>query len=129
MCSSHLQPSEQWAADFSHAHGPNDWSREFEKASISRPGPGADVWVSDFQKEVEAGASASQSTNTEAKGAEDMSKALIEQMSNDPDPKFRNSKFLQFVSKMSHGELVIQGNEVTVQSWHTFVKVYIQESL
>lgn len=124
MCSSHPHPSEGWAADFSHAQGTNNWGREFEKASISGPAAGVDTgasaWVSDFQKETEAQAAAatSQSAHTGSKSAEDMSKALIEQMSNDPDPKFRNSKFLQFVSKMSRGELVIQGNEVTTPTWH-----------
>lgn len=43
---------------------------------------------------------------------ENISSALIEQMSRDPDPKFRNSKFLEFVKMLNSGELVIEGDRV-----------------
>ena len=37
---------------------------------------------------------------------------LAEALSSETDPKFKNSEFLQFVSKMSRGELVVDGNDV-----------------
>jgi len=37
---------------------------------------------------------------------------LAEALSAETDPKFKNSQFLQFVSKMSRGELVVDGNDV-----------------
>ena len=37
---------------------------------------------------------------------------LADALSRETDPKFKNSQFLQFVSKMSRGELVVDGNDV-----------------
>ncbi len=39
-------------------------------------------------------------------------KRLVDVLSGDADPKMRNSKFLQFLSKMSKGELGFEGNAV-----------------
>ena len=39
-------------------------------------------------------------------------RALVDVLSRDADPKMRNSKFLQFVSKMSRGELLFEDNKV-----------------
>eukprot|EP01016_Furgasonia_blochmanni_P050659 TRINITY_DN785_c0_g8_i1.p1 TRINITY_DN785_c0_g8~~TRINITY_DN785_c0_g8_i1.p1 ORF type:complete len:741 (-),score=247.46 TRINITY_DN785_c0_g8_i1:79-1968(-) len=39
---------------------------------------------------------------------------MIEVMMNDPDPKFRNSKFLQFLKKIDTGEYKIENNELLV---------------
>lgn len=33
-------------------------------------------------------------------------------LSQNKDPKFQNSKFLQFLSKMSQGEVILEGNQV-----------------
>ncbi|KMZ61554.1 Peroxisomal targeting signal 1 receptor, partial [Zostera marina] len=51
--------------------------------------------------------------------AKDMNIASMEQtrmlahtLSQDADPKFQNSKFLQFVSKMSSGELIVDDNQI-----------------
>lgn len=38
--------------------------------------------------------------------------ALVETMLANPDPKFQNSKFLRFVTRLNKGELVIQGNTI-----------------
>jgi peroxin-5 len=38
--------------------------------------------------------------------------ALVQTLSQNQDPKFQNSKFLQFVSKMSRGELIVDDNQV-----------------
>ena len=39
-------------------------------------------------------------------------RALVDALSASSEPKFQNSKFLQFVSKMSRGELIFDGNAV-----------------
>ncbi len=39
-------------------------------------------------------------------------RALVDVLSKDGDPKIRASKFLQFVSKMSKGELIFEDNKV-----------------
>ena len=41
-------------------------------------------------------------------------RALADTLSKDADPKFRNSQFLQFVSKMSRGEIILEDNQVVV---------------
>ena len=38
--------------------------------------------------------------------------ALVETMLANPDPKFQNSKFLRFVTRLNKGELVIEGNNI-----------------
>ena len=42
----------------------------------------------------------------------DQTRALAETLAKDADPKFRNSQFLQFVSKMSRGEIILEDNQV-----------------
>ena len=39
-------------------------------------------------------------------------KRLAETLAASKDPKFKNSKFLQFVSKMSRGEIILEDNQV-----------------
>ena len=39
-------------------------------------------------------------------------KRLAETLAGSNDPKMKNSKFLQFVSKMSRGEIILEGNQV-----------------
>ncbi|GMH42267.1 hypothetical protein BSKO_10186 [Bryopsis sp. KO-2023] len=117
--------ADHWQKEFSlHQPGQisNGWVEGFSKLDIGNPqmwasdfNPQSEAWASDFRKETEAQAASSKPENTgenQQKNAEDVSAALIEQMSKDPDPKFRNSKFLQFVSKMSRGEIIVEGNEV-----------------
>ena len=43
----------------------------------------------------------------------EQTKALADTLAADKDGKFANSKFLQFVSKMSRGEITLEGNEVS----------------
>ncbi len=37
---------------------------------------------------------------------------LMDTLSSNKDPKFQNSKFLKFLSKMSQGEVILEGNQV-----------------
>ena len=39
---------------------------------------------------------------------------MLEVMMNDPDPRFKNSQFLQFLQKVKTGELIIEGKELKV---------------
>lgn len=39
-------------------------------------------------------------------------KKLADNLSAETEPKFKHSKFLQFVSKMSRGETIVDGNAV-----------------
>ncbi|PPS12952.1 hypothetical protein GOBAR_AA07689 [Gossypium barbadense] len=50
--------------------------------------------------------------NIESLVAIQQTKMLAHTLSQNGDPKFWNSKFLQFVSKMSSGELIIDDNQV-----------------
>lgn len=38
-------------------------------------------------------------------------------MASNSDPKFKNSKFLQFLSKMSNGEVILEDNQVCSSAW------------
>lgn len=37
---------------------------------------------------------------------------MLDVMMNDPDPRFQNSEFLQFLKKVKTGELIIEGKEL-----------------
>jgi peroxin-5 len=39
-------------------------------------------------------------------------RALETTMASNSDPKFKNSKFLQFLSKMTRGEVILEDNQV-----------------
>ncbi len=39
-------------------------------------------------------------------------RALADTLAGDKDGRFAQSKFLQFISKMSRGEIILEGNEV-----------------
>ena len=39
-------------------------------------------------------------------------RALRDVIGADPDPKFRSSKFLSFLSKMTQGEIILEDNQV-----------------
>ncbi|XP_040972543.1 uncharacterized protein [Gossypium hirsutum] len=59
--------------------------------------------------------------NIESLAAIQWTRMLAHTLSQNSDPKFRNSKFLQFVSKMSRGELIIDDNQVkpASENWAT----------
>eukprot|EP00889_Picochlorum_renovo_P007529 jgi/Picre1/34559/NNA_002027.t1 len=70
------------------------WADEFSKKMTV-----SDAWVAEH--ESKANVSAMEHT-----------KRLADTLSAETDPKFKHSKFLQFVSKMSRGEIIVDGNEV-----------------
>ncbi|KAK9917532.1 hypothetical protein WJX75_005407 [Coccomyxa subellipsoidea] len=83
-----------WNQIWNDTAGPsNEWATEFGKAEAATA-------------EARAGARAQNSGN-----ALEQTKALADTLASDKDGKFANSKFLQFISKMSRGEIILEGNE------------------
>lgn len=44
----------------------------------------------------------------------EQTRKLMDTLASNKDPKFQNSKFLQFLSKMSQGEVILEDNQVCV---------------
>lgn len=92
------------------------WANEFAQQP--------DQWVNDFDR-TQTGATASTSGQGQAdvKSQQD-TKALADFLGQDANPKMKNSKFLQFISKMSRGEIILEDNEVmNGQSLHLISKM------
>ena len=84
---------QRWADEFSQ-QPENQWTSEFER---TQTGAAASISGTDAQ------------TDAATRGD---TKALAELLSSDANPKMKNSKFLQFISKMSRGEIILEDNEV-----------------
>ena len=86
------------------------WAEEFNAAM-----PGGE-WAREFRREQDAvvQGSVQESKGPTAAQAETAAHAgrIAETMSSDPSPKFQNSQFLNFMSRMSRGETVVEGNDV-----------------
>ncbi len=111
--------AQQWAADFAEQQrrqqqqqrqGPAvEWAEEF--TDLQAPGG---AWASEFSGGL--GAVEGQ-LKVEGRVAEDgdalaQTRRLADTLAADSNPKFQNSKFLKFLSKMSRGELVLEENKV-----------------
>ncbi|CAO2162875.1 unnamed protein product [Urochloa humidicola] len=85
---------ESWAHSFEQQYGPNGWASEFEqhKSQMAMGQMGG--------------------ANMANLAAMEQSRMLAQTLASNNDPKFQNSKFFQFVSKMSRGELIIEDNQV-----------------
>ena len=95
-CVANLQADAQrrrWADEFSQ-QPENQWASEFER---TQTGAAASISGTDSQ------------TDAATRGD---TKALADLLSSDANPKMKNSKFLQFISKMSRGEIILEDNEV-----------------
>ncbi|XP_022940955.1 peroxisome biogenesis protein 5 [Cucurbita moschata] len=88
------------------------WAQSFEQQY------GANGWASEFEQEKFQLASAQQMAggNMMNLSAMEQTRKLANTLAENNDPKFQNSKFLQFVSKMSRGELIIDDNQVKPNS-------------
>ncbi|GIL78820.1 hypothetical protein Vretimale_176 [Volvox reticuliferus] len=119
-------PSTGWATEFAAAQAPQQpapasWATEFA-ASAAVPAAAettASTWAADFKQEQDQSATTAtdqqqgqQVTRGSAGDTRATSAALAAVLSQASDPKMRNSKFLQFVSKMSKGELILEDNKV-----------------
>ncbi|TVU05272.1 hypothetical protein EJB05_48430 [Eragrostis curvula] len=85
---------EDWAHSFEQQFGPNGWASEFEQ----------------HQSQLATGQMGG--ANMANLAAMEQSRMLAQTLASNNDPKFQNSKFFQFVSKMSRGELIIEDNQV-----------------
>lgn len=107
-----------WASEFAAAATPS--------AAAARVGISTtDSWASDFKQQQDQAAEQQQLQQSAAatRGSVDTrttSAALAAVLSKASDPKMRNSKFLQFVSKMSKGELIMEDNKVGSKSTRTY---------
>jgi peroxin-5 len=86
---------------------PSAWADEYHEAAQQQPGQG---WADEFRAAADAGIAVRQA----ARGGDavEQTKQLAATLSASTDPKIKNSKFLQFVSKMSRGELIMEDNQV-----------------
>ena len=85
-------PSQGWVDEFAQQGPSTGWADEFAQSSLT----------------TTASASQQQADGS----ALEQTRALAETLSKDADPKFQNSKFLQFISKMSRGEIILEDNQV-----------------
>ncbi|KAL0916002.1 hypothetical protein M5K25_013477 [Dendrobium thyrsiflorum] len=104
-------PSDNWITEFSQQRrneDPESWAHSFEKQH------GSKGWVSEFEQEQAQMASAGQlvGSNLSNIAAMEQTRMLAHTLAQNNDPKFQNSKFLQFVSKMSRGELIVDENQI-----------------
>jgi peroxin-5 len=91
------------------ARSHDTWANEFTKDAQQS-------WEEEFSRErdelVRKVAGVDLDTYVQSTSALEHTRRLAETLSAETDPKFKHSKFLQFVSKMSRGELIVDGNEV-----------------
>ncbi|KAE9598347.1 putative tetratricopeptide-like helical domain, peroxisomal targeting signal 1 receptor family [Lupinus albus] len=83
---------------------PDSWANSFEQQH------GANGWVSEFEHSQLSSVDQMRGMNMSNLAAMEQTRMLANTLGG--DPKFQNSKFLQFVSKMSRGELIIDDNQV-----------------
>ncbi|KAF8031314.1 hypothetical protein BT93_D0494 [Corymbia citriodora subsp. variegata] len=101
-----------WAAEFNQHRGeqsgPDAWVNSFEQQH------GANGWASEFDQQYSQLATVDQmgGVNVPNLAAMEQTRMLAHTLAQNEDPKFQNSKFLQFLSKMSRGELIIDDNQV-----------------
>jgi len=111
--------AERWAEEFSGVKQSAGaaWAAEF-RASPDAPSRAGDAWASEFRQEQESRSAAGSDAPLTAAQAETAAQSarLAATLAADPEGKFRNSQFLQFMSRMSRGELVAEGDGVTERS-------------
>ncbi|KAL6200529.1 hypothetical protein ACLB2K_030310 [Fragaria x ananassa] len=101
-----------WVTEFSQHRvdrgDPNAWAHSFEQQH------GANGWASEFEQEQSQMMSADhmRGGNMASLAAMEQTRMLANTLAQNEEPKFQKSRFLQFVSKMSRGELIIDDNQV-----------------
>ncbi|ESQ42805.1 hypothetical protein EUTSA_v10012791mg [Eutrema salsugineum] len=102
-------PADSWAAEFNqHGRddgGPDSWVQSFEQQH------GVNGWATEFEQS-QLMSNQMRSMDMQNLAAMEQTRKLAHTLSQDGNPKFQNSRFLQFVSKMSRGELIIDENQV-----------------
>lgn len=100
-----------WVSEFTQQRVPRDdpnmWVQSFERQH------GTNGWASEFEHEQSQLATIDQmrGSNIPNLAAMEQTRMLAHTLAQNNDPKFQNSKFLQFVSKMSRGEITIEDNQ------------------
>lgn len=89
-----------WVEDFTKSGSKKTWEDEFTERDAIDSNLAQNIAGVDLDPAL-------QSTS-----ALEHTRRLAETLSAETDPKFKHSKFLQFVSKMSRGELIVDGNAV-----------------
>lgn len=84
----------------------NRWAEEFNAKSGSE-------WANEFDQ-IQANQGRVRDHSHSQQDAMEQTRALAQTMAVSNDPKFKNSKFLQFVSKMSRGEIILEDNQVPI---------------
>ncbi|XP_061375213.1 peroxisome biogenesis protein 5 [Gastrolobium bilobum] len=102
--------SDGWIAEYGQHRekhdNPDSWANSFEQQY------GVNGWVSEFEHSQLSSVDQMRGTNMSNFAAMEQTRMLANTLAQNGDPKFQNSKFLQFVSKMSRGELIIDDNQV-----------------
>ncbi|XP_008806178.1 peroxisome biogenesis protein 5-like isoform X1 [Phoenix dactylifera] len=103
--------ADRWVTEFNQPReiaDPEAWAHSFEQLH------GANGWASEFEQEQSQMASIGQLSggNMSNVAAMEQSRMLAHTLAQNTNPKFQNSKFLQFVSKMSRGELIVDENQI-----------------
>ncbi|KAL8469526.1 hypothetical protein ACS0TY_032392 [Phlomoides rotata] len=100
-----------WVSEFAQQRVPRDdpnmWVQSFERQH------GTNGWASEFEHEQSQLATIDhmRGSNIPNLAAMEQTRMLAHTLAQNNDPKFQNSKFLQFVSKMSRGEITIEDNQ------------------
>ncbi|MCO5605091.1 hypothetical protein L7F22_059270 [Adiantum nelumboides] len=101
--------SDRWATEFSQqredVRGPQNWAEEFKHQQ-------GDDWANQFTEARASTRNLGRDLEAEQHLTREQSRIMAETLAQNPDPKFQNSKFLQFVSKMSRGDLILEDNQV-----------------
>ena len=92
--------ADAWAEEFNAAMPGGGWAREFRREQDERD-----------QGRTAGAERAHAPTEAQAETAAHAGR-IAETMSSDQNPKFQNSQFLKFMSRMSRGETVVEGNDV-----------------
>ncbi|XP_024394848.1 peroxisome biogenesis protein 5 isoform X2 [Physcomitrium patens] len=97
----------QWANEFHSQVGPSGapqgWADEFDNLQTGNN------WANQMQEQSLSHLRNGQMGNM---AGMEQTRSLVQTLSQNQDPKFQSSKFLQFVSKMSRGELIVEDNQV-----------------
>jgi peroxin-5 len=104
MMQHHLAMEQQWKAQMEHEMM-KDWSKEFIQN---------DVLAAREKVFNEAFDQAKQEVESKEKNNQEATGGLISLMMNDPDPKFQNSKFLDFLKKVNTGEFEVREDNTLI---------------
>ncbi|KND01115.1 uncharacterized protein SPPG_04205 [Spizellomyces punctatus DAOM BR117] len=94
-----------WEAEFAKSEDPANWASEFESSQ-------AQSWINEFTEQE--GLTVDGATSKEALAQ--TAGMLLDAVENSANPKFRESKFLDFMKKLRDQEVSIEGNKVVEQT-------------